>query len=529
MEKFLNYLYSKDEKYKSLIIAGVEYSLDENLLRIKVQYTCDTFSEQDKVTLEYIIKEYFDNKMLIECKLKKYIVDSDVIREYITKFVEAEYPSILSNSKACQIEIEERNSNIYKIEVHVDVENLEYLEVNNFIPKLLEHLSFVTIEEFEIFLVEEDSEEKNDRDILANRYKRLNTNNLGQHIDYTPIEVREIHNVVGEIDVDFVYPIATIQDGEKIVIVGIISRYKTSEFESKFKSKDGKRRQGRRASFVLSDGSDKINCSYFPNVTDEEKLDEFLDGEKVVVVGKVTDTEERGRLCRVRQIAKCDFDMFVKPEPVIELKSVNENYTYIFPKPYCSKTQSYLFTEEEKIDQFLMDNVVVVFDLETTGLNVNECEIIEIGAVKMVEGKIVETFDTLIKPKMPIPKDATAVNNITDEMVENCLYIEDVFPDFYKFIDGAVLVAYNIAYDYGCLKAYGDKNGYIFENKQVDALKLAKKALPGYKSHKLGKVVKLLGINLDNAHRALFDTVATAEVLKVTLNMITEEDKKQIL
>ena len=231
----------------------------------------------------------------------------------------------------------------------------------------------------------------------------------------------------------------------------------------------------------------------------------------------------------VRKIAKCTYEPYVAKEPEIEKKTVNQDYKHIFPRPYTAKLQSDLFDKGEVVDQFLLDNEVVVFDLETTGLNIAECEIIEIGAVKLRAGQIVETFDTLIKPKKPIPPDATAVNNITDEMVEDCLSIEQIFPDFYKFIDGTVLVAYNIDYDYGVLKTFGDKNGYIIANKQVDALKLAKRALPQYKSHKLGKVVKILGITLDNAHRALFDTIATAEVLKVTLNMLSKEDKDQII
>jgi len=525
MEEFYNYLYTKDEKYRSLIITGIEYFMKENILRFKIEYTCNSFSEQDKQELENLIFLYFEKKMIVEVKIKKYIVDTDVVKQYINRFLEINFPSLVVNN----IDIEEKSRNLYIVKLQTDSDNLDFLQVNNFESRLIDYLTAVTIEQYEILLECDENIESNDPDILINRYKKLNSNMIGQQIDYTPIEVRTIHNVVGEIDVDFVYPIATIQDGEKVVIVGVMSYYKIFDYISRYKSKDGKNRQSKRASFVINDGSEKINCSYFPTIADEDKLDEFSDGEKVVLVGDVVYSEERGLSCKVKQIAKCDFDLFVKPEPVIEQKTVNDKYINVFPKPYYSKKQSDLFTEEDKVDEFLMNNEVVVFDLETTGLNVNECEIIEIGAVKMIKGKIVETFDTLIKPKQPIPQEATAINNITNEMVENCRYIEDVFPDFYKFIDGACLVAYNISYDYGCLKAYGDRNGYSFPHKQVDALKLAKKALPSYKSHKLGKVVKLLGIDLDNAHRALFDTIATAEVLKTTLNMLTDEDKKQIL
>ncbi len=528
MRHFLEYLYNTNEKYRDLLITGIEYMVDDNVLEIKVQYVCDSFSAEDKSQLEDVIRQYIDTDVLLDVKYKKYFIDRDVIKDYVVRYLSDRYPSVVTDSTIDNIKIEHTEDNLYTVSLYLGIESLAHLTKNDFEAEIVEYLQMVTKEDYEIRLYANDEDSQDSQSILEERYSLLNNSDIARRIDYEPIEVSNIEKVVGEVDVDYVYPIATLQDG-KVACVGEVLFYKVSEYESRFKAKDGTSKIGKRVTFVLKDGSDKLSCTYFPTFADADKVDSITNGDKIVCVGDLTDDEQRGRNLRVRSIAKCSFEPFKEPEKVIELKKVNEEYKYIRPKVYEIKTQSDFLKTDEVIDRYLQDNTVVVFDLETTGLNVNECEIIEIGAVKMVGGHIVETFDTLIKPKEPIPEDATKVNNITNEMVAECLNIDQVFPDFYKFIDGAVIVAYNIDYDYNVLKAYGDKNGYVIDNRQVDALKLAKRALPQYKSHKLGKVVKVLGIQLDNAHRALFDTVATAEVLKVCLNMLTDEDKRQLL
>ena len=527
MTNLLKFLCTKDEIYKDIIITSVEFLTKQNLLRIKLQYTCDVFSDVDRENLETYILEYFGNSFELECKIKKYLIDEDVIKYYVFKYIQENHPSVCINGNI-SILVNAIESGLYKIKIGLSVENFAYLKALLIEEKLTDYLVTITKEEYEIELYELEQDKFSNIDILEERYQMLNSSDNIKIIDYDPIEIKSIENIIGQVDVDFVYPIASFTSADKVVLAGTISHLRVSEYESKYKNKDGTARISKRVNFLLNDGSEKMSCVYFPVIADLEKIDKIEEGMKIVAIGDLDDRDDR-LSCKVKSIAKCEFEPYEKKEKPIELKTVNSNYMYIFPKVYEKTTQSDFLTTSEKIDKFLMENEVVVFDLETTGLNVNECEIIEIGAVKMRNGEVIETFDTLIKPKAPIPPDATAINNITDEMVSECLGIEKVFPDFYKFIDGCVLVAYNIEYDYGCLKAYGDKNGYVINNRQVDALKLAKKALPEYKSHKLGKVVKVLNITLDNAHRALFDTIATAEVLKVTLNMLTDEDKRLLL
>ena len=161
----------------------------------------------------------------------------------------------------------------------------------------------------------------------------------------------------------------------------------------------------------------------------------------------------------------------------------------------------------------LENAIYVSFDLETTGLFFTQHEIIEIGAVKIENGKITETFSTLIKPEGKISEEITKITGITNEMVKDAPSFQNVLGDFYKFCEGCVLVGYNILeFDIKFLNYHANKFGVDFDHKIEDALILARKFCLGLKRYKLKDVCNHLEIVLENAHRALFDTIATAEV-----------------
>lgn len=91
----------------------------------------------------------------------------------------------------------------------------------------------------------------------------------------------------------------------------------------------------------------------------------------------------------------------------------------------------------------------VVFDIETTGFNSVNDRIIEIGAVRVVEGEIKETFSEFVNPERPIPYKITQLTTITDDMVKDAGTIEEILPQFLKFCEGSVLVAHNAGFDTG--------------------------------------------------------------------------------
>lgn len=149
----------------------------------------------------------------------------------------------------------------------------------------------------------------------------------------------------------------------------------------------------------------------------------------------------------------------------------------------------------------------VVFDLETTGINVNSDDIIEISAIKVAEQSIVGKFSTLINPGRSIPYRATMVNNITNEMVKNAPDIVQGIEGFLEFIGDSVLVGHNIhnfdlnfVYD-AVLNIYGKE----FRNDYIDTLFMSRKCLPQLPSHKLVDIAAYFEINIEGAHRALND------------------------
>ena len=156
----------------------------------------------------------------------------------------------------------------------------------------------------------------------------------------------------------------------------------------------------------------------------------------------------------------------------------------------------------------------VVFDIETTGLDVSSDEITEIGAVKIVDGQIKEKFASFVKPTKSIPREVTELTGITNEMVADAPEAEFVLQEFYDFAKDAILCGHNIiGFDLKIVKRMGNEVGIDFDNEVLDTLNLARVSHLLVSNFKLGTIVKYLGLTLEGAHRAWNDAYATAEVL----------------
>ncbi len=164
------------------------------------------------------------------------------------------------------------------------------------------------------------------------------------------------------------------------------------------------------------------------------------------------------------------------------------------------------------LNQFLSD--YVVFDLETTGLSTEIEDVIEISAIKVIDGKVTDEFSTLVNPQRPIPKVASEVNNITDSMVRDAMPFDVVLKDFIAFIGDLPLVGHNIErFDLqfiyrDCMRFFGKTLG----NDYIDTLKLARSYRPDLKSRSLGVLSDLYGISTAGAHRALADCKMNQQV-----------------
>lgn len=149
----------------------------------------------------------------------------------------------------------------------------------------------------------------------------------------------------------------------------------------------------------------------------------------------------------------------------------------------------------------------VVFDLETTGLSPASDDIIEISAVKVKKGKVTDTFSTLVNPGRPIPKSASTVNGITDDMVEDAPDLRLALGQFLEFIGKEVLVGHNIhSFDMKFLtKAVRELEKREVENDYIDTLYMARSCLKELPRHRLTDLAAYFKISTEGAHRALND------------------------
>lgn len=160
------------------------------------------------------------------------------------------------------------------------------------------------------------------------------------------------------------------------------------------------------------------------------------------------------------------------------------------------------------------ENYVIV-DLETTGLSPLKNEIIEIGAIKVENNKIVDRLDMLVKPENRVSSFITNLTGITNEMLQDAIGIEDALKIFINFASGNTLMAHNANFDMGFLNTNLQKHfNYTLENKCLDTLALSRKYIKDIKNYKLETLANYFNVNYSGAHRSLKDCEITFEVYK---------------
>ncbi len=176
---------------------------------------------------------------------------------------------------------------------------------------------------------------------------------------------------------------------------------------------------------------------------------------------------------------------------------------------------------ENSKNQSLNDSYVV-FDLETTGFSPLINKIIEIGAVKVVNGTITERFSTFVNPQVPIPFHIENLTSIRDDMVMDAPVIEEILPEFMEFCKGCVMVAHNADFDMSFIKHNCDLQGISYDFTIVDTVALARMLLPNLNRFKLDTVAKAVNVPLGFHHRAVDDAACTADIFVKFIEMLGE-------
>ncbi len=185
-------------------------------------------------------------------------------------------------------------------------------------------------------------------------------------------------------------------------------------------------------------------------------------------------------------------------------------------------------TQGKLLNEYIED--YVVFDLETTGVSPYNDEVIEISAVKARKGKVVEEFSELVNPQRTIPFAASRVNNITDDMVSDAPFFDEVLRHFLEFVGEDVLVGHNIQ-SFDMKFIYRDCERYFHQlitNDYVDTLILAKRCFPEWRHRRLGDLADYYGISTQGAHRALADCRMNQRVFELLGKEMNTEKKKTL-
>ncbi len=183
-------------------------------------------------------------------------------------------------------------------------------------------------------------------------------------------------------------------------------------------------------------------------------------------------------------------------------------------------------------ERSLADTTYVVFDLETTGFNAGaNDQIIEIGAAKMQDGEIIDTFSCLIDPKRELPKKITEITKITDEMLKGQMSEEEAMKKFKEWYGDAPLVAHNAKFDHSFLeRAYNLYNLGEFQNTLIDTLELSRALETNQTKHSLSALVKRYAIPFDENehHRADYDARATALIFAKMVKKLVDQNYVKI-
>ena len=495
MEKLIN----KELGDKNLIyLKCADFNIDTCTLSLNFSYPASVTQELKKKVYDIVIDNVPDYVAYVEINIVRLYFDDLALAQFVKTFLSNSYPAVYA-AISDNIEVE-RVINCYRISIDCDKDVFFYVEKYNVALAVLDALKNEFRENFNVKFNKSDVIKP--EDVVVKKPEDDGVSALNKRL----INVTDILPVIGtELGTTAFYISDIKMELSPCIICGKISNLNKRFTKS----------EKLMYTFTLSDFTGKMRCLSFPSKKNTEKMDCLKDGDDVIVGGSSKEDKFGGGFCvMVSSISSCKLPL-VKDFKIetYSTRKESELYKTVEPKNVMQIQQECLFEVFQDENKYFKDKVFVAFDIETTGLKVEENDkITEIGAVKIFNGVIVEKFSTLIDPEVNIPDSITKLTGITDEMVKGKPKIEDVIPDFYKFTRGCVLVAHNIDFDFKFIQSFAKLQGFSFDNEMIDTVSMGRTKLPGLSNYKLHTLANALKIPLLNHHRAVDDAICCAEI-----------------
>lgn len=492
----------QDGKFSFLKLYSVVLKRSEEVCELTFLYPQSMSDVDEDVRAQMLIFAQQNLKILskIRVKFKKSFLDERLLKKRILGFFADNFKSISAQLGEDQIDII-TDSDKVKIIIKMCQQVREMYEALFIKKQLLDDLENSFIATFDIQEIDDEN--------FA----------IADEVPFVPIKVKakkklryEVEPIKKLFGKDIMPNPELIKNNSEpksaVILFGTLS----GVTKRTFVAKSGKRKGEEKTyyTFNLNDGK-TIECVYFCSKANEQKCEALADGMpflclgdlKMGLSGKLTYYISAMTYAQMKTPPAEDDDTLLEKAAVVEVEDIFDH------------EQGNIFSKENvEYREPVASNNIVVYDLETTGLDSETCEIIEIGAIKVEKGKITKKFSTFVKPKSPIPPEASRINHITDDMVADAPKIEDVIIDFYNFCKDCYICGYNNTdFDNKFLRKAGQNNGVKFSNPNLDVFTLARAARLRVNNFKLTTVAAYLGVDLSNAHRAYNDAFATAKVL----------------
>ena len=491
------------EKYSFLKLLEIVYDKSFHTCTISFLYpeTLSSFTKDDKQQIAEFLTDWLNLNAKVIVKFNKSYLDEHLICNSVLSFFKENRRSLASVINLDNIKVKVANDDVM-VNVGLPQQILQTLKTSELIQEIIIHLNNFFIANFAVDF--SGVENLNTAKIQESIAKDLNTR-IQVKKAVARYKVFDVYKLVGK-DItpepEFLSSIKTSKPS--VILAGTIQNFAKKTYK---RTRNGKEVEKTYYKFTLHEDNRYISMVYFCPKANIIKMDKLVDGTEVLVIADIK-KEHNSLSGYIKDLSLCQINQVVRNHSKEKITS----YKTVFPQKYEIFSQSNIFDKEIKYNANIANNTFVVFDVETTGLDAENCEIIEIGAVKVSGGRIIEKFQTLVKPKQQISTLITDLTGIDNQMVESAPKIETVIKDFYLFTKNTILAGYNVNFDMKFIQNSARKEGLKFENEVQDVMVLARQKVVS-SNYKLSTIVKTLNLSLENAHRAFFDALATAEVM----------------